>query len=78
MANNIQTCNECHKKILGDFRMILMMGPKGFRRYAVHVDCSKAPPAKKGGRQAAKAKAAPPPALPILGERQNGEGADAH
>lgn len=58
MAKNNQVCVDCNKKILGEFRMVLRMGPKGFRRYAVHADCARdVPPAKIGGRQRAAARA---------------------
>ena len=35
----VQTCVKCTKKISGEYRMVLMMGPKGYRHYAVHVTC---------------------------------------
>lgn len=57
MAKNIQVCVKCEKKILGEFRNVLMMGPKGYRRYAVHAECAgNVGPAKMGGRQLAKMK----------------------
>ncbi len=56
-AKNVQMCADCGKKIEGSFRMVLMMGPKGYRRYAVHEVCTNAPAAKRGGRQAAAARA---------------------
>lgn len=37
----VQTCPKCEKLIQGEFRMQLMHGPKGYRRYAVHVECPK-------------------------------------
>jgi len=47
-----QTCQNCGKKISGEFRMVLMMGPKGYRRYAVHPSCAgNVPVAREGGRQ---------------------------
>lgn len=51
---NIEKCAECGKPMPKEYRMVLMMGPKGFRRYPVHVDCNKAPAAMTGGRQKAK------------------------
>lgn len=52
----IQTCNRCKKNIEGEFRMELMNGPKGYRRYAVHVNCAVKPAGRMGGRQIAKMK----------------------
>ncbi len=51
----IQTCARCEKQIHGEYRMELMTGPKGFRQYAVHVDCAGGRKRRKlGGRQKAE------------------------
>jgi hypothetical protein len=34
-------CVQCHKELASGFRMILMMGPQGFRKYAVCEKCAK-------------------------------------
>jgi hypothetical protein len=44
MSKNIQCCAKCGEKLTSDYRMELMMGPKGFRSYPVHV--GKCPPKK--------------------------------
>jgi len=51
-------CQKCGKKHLQEYRMALMMGPKGYRRYSVCMDCAKKlklPEPRGGGRQLAKA-----------------------
>lgn len=55
----IQTCIKCKKKIEGEFRMALMIGPKGYRRYAVHADCTNVVAGRDGGRQRKKRLAVP-------------------
>lgn len=48
-----QNCLKC-KKELNEFRMMLMIGPLGYRRYAVCLGCAKKLGAGKpaqGGRQ---------------------------
>lgn len=50
-------CTKCGKKSLAEYRMALMHGPNGFRKYAVCLPCAKKlglgePPT--GGRQKAK------------------------
>jgi len=51
-----QCCEKC-KKVLGQYRMVLMIGSKGYRRYPVCMKCADklgvAEP-KRGGRQRAK------------------------
>ena len=39
MAKNKQHCLKCQKE-LGEYRMVLMIGPKGYRRYAVCLTCA--------------------------------------
>lgn len=51
-----QTCAKCSKKIEGEYRMALMIGPLGYRRYAVHADCTSVAAGREGGRQRAKRK----------------------
>jgi hypothetical protein len=53
MRKNIEKCPKCGKPMM-EFRMVLMMGPKGYRRYAVCPGCAGGPgPKKIGGRQRA-------------------------
>jgi len=56
MAKNKQFCLKCKMELM-QFRMVLTMGPKGFRRYPHCMSCADklgvAEP-KRGGRQRAK------------------------
>lgn len=54
MAKNIQKCLRCKKDLLAGFRLVLMDGPLGYRRYAVCLTCAKklgAGAPAQGGRQ---------------------------
>jgi len=57
MAKNIQKCLKC-KKELGEYRMVLMIGPRGYRHYAVCIPCADklgaGAPAQGGRQDAAK------------------------
>ncbi len=46
MSKNIQNCAICGEKLNGSYRMQMMMGPKGYRSYAV---CQGACVVKKAG-----------------------------
>lgn len=50
MPKNIQVCARCGQRLTGTCSMQLMMGPKGYRSYAV---CS-GPCVKKNGKKAAR------------------------
>jgi len=59
-----QKCVQCHKELASGFRMILMMGPQGFRKYAVCGRCAEKvtpspalPPRGKGASREVKADA---------------------
>jgi hypothetical protein len=59
MRKNIEKCPKCKKPMM-KFRMVLMMGPKGYRRYAVCPSCSGGSESKStGGRQMAAKKQQP-------------------
>lgn len=51
MRMNVQVCPKCRKPILEGYRMVLMSGPKGYRRYAVCARCAGNPAGVTGGRQ---------------------------
>lgn len=53
MSKNIQCCAKCGEKLNGNYRIELMMGPKGYRSYAV---CA-GPCVKKAGKVVRSAKA---------------------
>jgi hypothetical protein len=55
MRKNIEKCPKCKRPML-QFRMVLMMGPKGYRRYAVCINCDGGSEPKKtvGGQRVAK------------------------
>ena len=58
--NNRIVCNKCGRKNLDEYRMALMMGKQGYRRYSVCLTCAKKlglGEPTTGGRQVAKAKA---------------------
>lgn len=60
MAKNKQHCLKCGME-LDDYRMVLMIGPLGYRRYAVCLRCAGKAGAgapKIGGRQREKARSA--------------------
>jgi len=50
---NLKTnCTKCGRKGLEEFRMVFMIGPKGYRRYTVCLGCAKKmgmPDPKRGG-----------------------------
>lgn len=56
MASNVQICavKGCKAKLLDGYRMVLMMGPQGYRRYPICRKCAEKmglDAAKPGGRQ---------------------------
>lgn len=75
-------CTKCGKKGLAEYRMALMHGPNGFRRYSVCASCAKKmglPEPTIGGRQRRAKKQNETPTLPspIWEGRQNGGGGEA-
>lgn len=50
-------CNKCGKKDLKEYRMELLHGPNGYRRYSVCVECAGGSAKAGGGRQKAAKRA---------------------
>lgn len=50
----VMKCNKCKRTLENEYRMVLMMGPRGFRQYAVCLACASKmnlPPKRDGRRQ---------------------------
>lgn len=49
--NMKMNCIRCGERGLKAYRMVLMMGPKGFRRYAMCLACADGKPPRKKTRK---------------------------